>query len=230
MGASSNGKTAGLHPADEGSTPSAVHCCPGGERDITAPSEGAGPGSTPGRGTGASVVKRTSRGRAKAEVLVRLRAEALNRGVLLGGQRGSNPRREGSTPSAPADGCVCGRSVQAPARQAGQVGSIPTRRSRHPRGPAATAPRSHRGDRRFESCRGYCGVDWRRIQHGLISRPTPVRVRPPQLPPAGATASARRTPGSPGSPDRGRPGRPRPGSRPAGPRPPVSRPACRRPA
>ena len=26
-------------------------CCPGGERDIMAPSEGAGPGSTPGRGT-----------------------------------------------------------------------------------------------------------------------------------------------------------------------------------
>ena len=85
MGVSSNGKTVGLHPADEGSTPSTVHCSqtarwwngrhavlrrpcpprregsspplvtgscrPGGERDIMAPSEGAGPGSTPGRGT-----------------------------------------------------------------------------------------------------------------------------------------------------------------------------------
>ena len=52
MGVSSNGKTVGLHPADEGSTPSTVHCsCPAGERDIMAPSEGAGPGSTPGRGT-----------------------------------------------------------------------------------------------------------------------------------------------------------------------------------
>src|SRR5262245_27036193 len=52
LGVSSNGKTVGLHPANEGSTPSTVHCCcPGGERDIMAPSEGAGPGSTPGRGT-----------------------------------------------------------------------------------------------------------------------------------------------------------------------------------
>ena len=52
MGVSPNGKTVGLHPANEGSTPSTVHCsCPGGERDIMAPSEGAGPGSTPGRGT-----------------------------------------------------------------------------------------------------------------------------------------------------------------------------------
>src|SRR6516225_5669395 len=41
-----NGKTVGLHPANEGSTPSTVHYfCPGGERDIMAPSEGAGPGS-----------------------------------------------------------------------------------------------------------------------------------------------------------------------------------------
>src|SRR6516165_8076878 len=28
MGVSSNGKTVGLHPADEGSTPSTVHCSP----------------------------------------------------------------------------------------------------------------------------------------------------------------------------------------------------------
>ena len=79
MGVSSNGKTVGLHPADEGSTPSTVHCnCPGGERDIMAPSEGAGPGSTPGRGTVlASMVKGTSRGSAKAEFLVRLQVGAL---------------------------------------------------------------------------------------------------------------------------------------------------------
>ena len=39
-------------PWREGSSPSLVTgwCCPGGERDIMAPSEGAGPGSTPGRG------------------------------------------------------------------------------------------------------------------------------------------------------------------------------------
>src|SRR5207253_2310437 len=34
-----------------GSTPAPGADCPGGERDIMAPSEGAGPGSTPGRGT-----------------------------------------------------------------------------------------------------------------------------------------------------------------------------------
>src|SRR3954451_16854447 len=53
-------------------------CCPGGERDIMAPSEGAGAGSTPGRGTVlASMVKRTSRGPAKAEFLVRVQVGAL---------------------------------------------------------------------------------------------------------------------------------------------------------
>jgi hypothetical protein len=106
------GKTVGLHPADEGSTPSTVHCshlarwwngrhallrrpcppwregsspslvtgsrCPGGERDIMAPSEGAGPGSIPGRGTVvASMVKGRSRGSAKAEFLVRVQVGAL---------------------------------------------------------------------------------------------------------------------------------------------------------
>src|SRR5690242_8618501 len=78
MGVSSNGKTAGLHPANEGSTPSSVHCCPGGEGDITRLSEGRGPGSTPGRGTAtASMVKRTSHGPAKAEFLVRFQVGAL---------------------------------------------------------------------------------------------------------------------------------------------------------
>src|SRR5262249_44723267 len=31
---------------------------------------------------------------------------------------------------------------------------------RYSRGPAATAAPSHGADRRFESCREYCGVDW----------------------------------------------------------------------
>jgi hypothetical protein len=35
----------------EGSSPSLVTRGPGGETEIMAPSEGAGPGSTPGRGT-----------------------------------------------------------------------------------------------------------------------------------------------------------------------------------
>src|SRR5437588_10009184 len=64
----------------EGSTPSLVtgSCCPGGETDIMAPSEGAGPGSIPGRGTVvASMVKGTSRGPAKAEFLVRFQVGAL---------------------------------------------------------------------------------------------------------------------------------------------------------
>ena len=62
----------------EGSSPSLVTRCPGGERDIMAPSEGAGPGSTPGRGPVlASMVKGTSRGPAKAEFLVRFQVGAL---------------------------------------------------------------------------------------------------------------------------------------------------------
>src|SRR5207248_1603275 len=64
----------------EGSSPSLVTrlCCPGGETEIMAPSEGAGPGSTPGRGTVfASMVKGTSRGPAKAEFLVRFQVGAL---------------------------------------------------------------------------------------------------------------------------------------------------------
>jgi hypothetical protein len=64
----------------EGSSPSLVTgaCCPGGERDIMAPSEGAGPGSIPGRGTVvASMVKGRSRGSAKAEFLVRVQVGAL---------------------------------------------------------------------------------------------------------------------------------------------------------
>ena len=41
MGVSSNGKTVGLHPADEGSTPSTVHCeWPGGGMADTRSSEG----------------------------------------------------------------------------------------------------------------------------------------------------------------------------------------------
>lgn len=42
LGVSSNGKTVGLHPADEGSTPSTVHCCegPGGGMADTRSSEG----------------------------------------------------------------------------------------------------------------------------------------------------------------------------------------------
>ena len=41
MGVSSNGKTVGLHPADEGSTPSTVHCeWPGGGMADTQSSEG----------------------------------------------------------------------------------------------------------------------------------------------------------------------------------------------
>src|SRR5262245_14569504 len=41
LGVSSNGKTVGLHPADEGSTPSTVHCeWPGGGRADTRSSEG----------------------------------------------------------------------------------------------------------------------------------------------------------------------------------------------
>lgn len=52
--------------------------CPGGETDITRPSEGRGPGSTPGRGiVNASMVKRTSHGSAKSEFLVRVQVEAL---------------------------------------------------------------------------------------------------------------------------------------------------------
>src|SRR5690349_2796848 len=64
----------------EGSTPSLVTdgCCPGGETDIMALSERAGPGSIPGRGTvNASMVKGTSHGPAKAEFLVRIQVEAL---------------------------------------------------------------------------------------------------------------------------------------------------------
>ena len=62
----------------EGSTPSLATACPGGEGDITRPSEGRDPGSTPGRGTVlASMVKRTSRGPAKAEFLVRVQVGAL---------------------------------------------------------------------------------------------------------------------------------------------------------
>ena len=79
-----NGRHAALRepcpPWREGSSPSlvTVRCCPGGERDIIALSEGAGPGSSPGRGTGiASMVKGTSRGPAKAEFLVRVQVGAL---------------------------------------------------------------------------------------------------------------------------------------------------------
>jgi hypothetical protein len=32
----------------------------------------------------------------------------------------------------------------------------------------------------FDSPLGHCGVDWSGFQHGLISRSTPVRIRPPQ--------------------------------------------------
>ena len=32
-----------------------------------------------------------------------------------------------------------------------------------------------------QKCLAYCGVDWSGFQHGLISRSTPVRIRPPQL-------------------------------------------------
>ena len=61
MGVSSNGKTAGLHPADEGSTPSTVHWkWPGGGMADTQLSEGwATPwreGSSPSLATGFSGV------------------------------------------------------------------------------------------------------------------------------------------------------------------------------
>src|SRR5690348_8115273 len=115
------GPQAAVPTGREGSTPSlvTVRGCPGGETDIMAPSEGAGPGSTPGRGTVlASMVKGTSHGPAKAEFLVRIQVEALwpnakrqrdpavNRGCAgstpaghplpsarpSGGDRGSEPR------------------------------------------------------------------------------------------------------------------------------------------
>src|SRR5437868_1289488 len=47
---SSNGRTTDSEPVDAGSTPApGTADCPGGETDIMAPSEGAGPGSIPGR-------------------------------------------------------------------------------------------------------------------------------------------------------------------------------------
>jgi hypothetical protein len=49
------------------------------------------------------------------------------------------------------------------------------------RGPAATAPGSRPGDRRFESCREYCGVDWSPVPARSHTPLTPVRIRPPQL-------------------------------------------------
>ena len=87
MGVSSNGKTVGLHPANEGSTPSTVHCsCPGGEKDIMAPSEGAGPGSTPGRGTdGCPRSVPAARDRAKVEGEVRLLTGILAARPIDGG-------------------------------------------------------------------------------------------------------------------------------------------------
>jgi hypothetical protein len=89
MGVSSNGKTVGLHPADEGSTPSTVHCsCPGGEADITRLSEGRGPGSTPGRGTdGCPRGVPAARDRAKVEGEVRLLT-----GILWPNPSGSGTR------------------------------------------------------------------------------------------------------------------------------------------
>ena len=87
LGVSSNGKTVGLHPANEGSTPSTVHYfCPGSERDIMAPSEGAGPGSTPGRGTdGCPRSVPAARDRAKVEGEVRLLTGILAARPIDGG-------------------------------------------------------------------------------------------------------------------------------------------------
>ena len=47
----------------------------------------------------------------------------------------------------------------------------------YPRGPAATAPLLQRGNhRRFESCRGYCGVDWSQAP-ARSHKPSPRRFK-----------------------------------------------------
>lgn len=57
--------------------------CPGGEKDIMAPSEGAGPGSTPGRGTdGCPRSVPAARDRAKVEGEARL-LTGIQVGLLL---------------------------------------------------------------------------------------------------------------------------------------------------
>ena len=118
-----------------------------------------------------------------------LPGQLIDRDVLLGEQPASKTGPEGSTPSVLAL-CVRGRTAEAPPRHGGYAGATPAGHSlmvswssgvlatltwwrtlvriqprllRYSRGPAATAPGSHRGERRFESCREYCGVDWSQV-------------------------------------------------------------------
>ena len=101
MGVSSNGKTAGLHPANEGSTPSTVHLLADAlvvkGTSWLPPKEQVQVRLLAGVLI-ASMVKGTSHGSAKAEFLVRIQVEALWPGPRQG-TGALNLGRAGSTPA-----------------------------------------------------------------------------------------------------------------------------------
>ena len=82
------------------------------------------------------------------------------------GRRGNRLIRgfeAGSTPAGPTCGLVEQSGVLATLTWWRSLVQIQPGLLKYSRGPAARAPLSHRGKRRFESCREYyidCGVDW----------------------------------------------------------------------
>jgi hypothetical protein len=133
---SSNGRTAGSEPVRVGSTPAPGTDCPGGETDIMAPSEGAGPGSIPGRGTdghprGVAEAHDPAKVEGEVRLLTRIlwlnpswcRDPAVNRervGSTPIGHTNKQSCRPDRSPVGPAhgQGCAPGRAVRLqPARR-----------------------------------------------------------------------------------------------------------------
>lgn len=103
-----------------------------------------------------------------------------------GSQKAVPTGREGSSPSLanPATRS-CSWESSRPPKPSEWVRILPTLLDTSSWASPEWPPPCHGGDRGFESLRGrllpICGVDWSGFQHGLIRRPTPVRIRPPQL-------------------------------------------------